>query len=214
VGISPPVREATNYFWGGRGFPCDARRADAAISSSACLYLFRTERNPKLKILPVADAPKFVKDIDPGVIFYLSYKAEKCLVWKGMEVGTDYAHLVFSTPFKNIPAFELVDAAPFGDEIGIPFTDATLLPDAATMESVRASAARIGTLLVSPDDACLVVRHQQHQPFLLSLDNGQLIKMNSDAEAWVSYPAWEIVRPVDPKAAEKRYSILNFSSVA
>jgi hypothetical protein len=161
---------------------------------------------------PVADAPKFVRDIDPGVIFYLTRKTEKCLVWKGTEVDTGHTYLVFLTPSKDIEAFELVDAEPFAGEIGIPFTDAMLLPNSATMESVRASEAKTGTLLVSPSDAGLVVK-KQHQPFLLSLDSGQLIQVNS-AEAWVSYPAWEIVRPVDPKAAEKRDSILTFPAVA
>jgi hypothetical protein len=164
-----------------------------------------------VKILPVTDAPKFVKDIDPGVIFYLTHKAEKCLVWKGKEIGTDYVYLVFSAPFRKAQAFELVDAAALADEIGIPCTDAVLLPNSETLESTRASEAKIGTLLVSPNDAGLVVK-KQHQLFLLSLDNGQLIQANS-AEAWVSYPAWEIIRPVDPKAAERRHSILTFPTV-
>jgi hypothetical protein len=166
-----------------------------------------------LKILPVADAPKFVKDIDPGVIFYLSYKSEWSLGWKGKEVDTDDAYLVFSTPSRGAQAFELVNAESLAGEIGIPFADAMLLPNSTTMESVRASEAKIGTLLVSPNDACLVVKHQ-HQLFLLSLDNGQLMKVISDADAWVSYPAWEIVRPIDPKAAGKRASILRFPAVA
>ena len=67
----------------------------------------------------------------------------------------------------------------------------------------------------SPNNTGLVVS-EKNQPklFLLSLDNDQLIKLDSDAEAWVSYPAWEIVRPIDPKAAEKRTSILTFPAVA
>ncbi|WP_156898472.1 hypothetical protein [Bradyrhizobium erythrophlei] len=162
-----------------------------------------------MKLLPVADAPKFVKDIEPGVMFCLTHKTEKCFGWKCIEVGTNYAYLVFSTPFRNVQAFELVDAEPLADEIGIPFTDAKLLPNSATMESARTPEAKAGTLLVSPNDAGLVVT-KQHQSFILSLDSGQLSPAN--AAAWVSYPAWEIVSPVDPKNVEKGTSILTFSA--
>jgi hypothetical protein len=186
--------------------------AVAAFRAMHRARVFRTKRNPKLKILPVADAPKFVKDIDPGVIFYLSHKAEKCLVWKGTEVGTDYAYLMFSTPFMNTPAFELVDAAPLGDQIGIPCSDATLMPKSDTFESVRLSEAKAGTLVVGTNDAGLIVM-KKHDALLLSLSAGQLVRPNL-SEAWVSYPVWEIVRPVDPKAGEKRASILKFPVVA
>lgn len=161
-----------------------------------------------MKIHPAADAPKFVKDIDPGVIFYLTHKAEKCLVWKGREAGTEYAYLVFATPFMDAPAFELVDAAHLENAIGIPCSDAMLLPKSGAFEPMRPSEAKKGTLLISVTDAGLIVK-KGHHPFLLSFEQGRLIQANS-AEAWMGYPTWDIVRPVDPKAAEKWASILAF----
>jgi len=63
-----------------------------------------------MNIIQVFDPPKFVKDIDPGVPFYMTCKAEKSLVWKGIEEGTEYPYLVFSTPFMDSSPFELLDA--------------------------------------------------------------------------------------------------------
>ena len=162
-----------------------------------------------MKILPVGDGPKLVKDIDAGVIFYLSHKDERCLAWKGKEADTDYAYLIFSTPFRKSDAFQMLDAASLADEVGIPFSDANLVPKFGEFESLRASEAKIGTLLIGSKDAGLVVKKEHHHLYLFSLGEGQFVGLNS-SDAWVAYSAWDIVIRVDRKAAEKHRSILTF----